>query len=196
MATPAFSSREIALQSLAVPPSAESRAGRSKDEIANELSSGKVMEGGAVIDFSAIKGESRAEAALAAAREQLILADIGGKTKTNLATTEILGINQDVIAEVGHDLGQFADAETVQKVAAYLRSNAPAGFFRDRQGYGSPHDQQIGIFSIAKYRQEGLRRVWGSDKRLRQDILHGNSADARESTRSDLGYLCLVSTYR
>lgn len=148
MATPAFSSREIALQSLAVPPSAESRAGRSKDEIANELSSGKVMEGGAVIDFSAIKGESRAEAALAAAREQLILADIGGKTKTNLATTEILGINQDVIAEVGHDLGQFADAETVQKVAAYLRSNAPAGFFEIDKDMEAPTISKSEYFQL------------------------------------------------
>ena len=86
------------------------------------------MEGGAVIDFSAVNGESRAEAALAAAREQLVLADISGKRITH-ATTEILGINQDVIVEVGHDLGQFADAQMVQNVASYMRSKAPAGFF-------------------------------------------------------------------
>jgi 15-cis-phytoene synthase len=124
----AFTQRQTSLRSLAEPPAAESRAGRSKDEIANELSSGRIMEGGAVIDFSAVKGESRAEAALSAAREQLILADIGGKSIMH-ASTEILGINQEVIAEVGHDLGQFADAETVQKVAAYMRSKAPSGFF-------------------------------------------------------------------
>ena len=117
-----FVHRLSALQSLAQPP------GRSRDEIAHELSSGRIMEGGAVIDFSAVKGESRAEAALAAAREQLVLAYIGGKPLTH-ANTAILGINQEVIAEVGHDLGQFADTQMVQNVAAYMRSKAPAGFF-------------------------------------------------------------------
>lgn len=89
------------------------------------------MEGGQVIDFSSVKGESRAESALAKAREAVIAARSGavnGQTHT-AQNTEILGINDDVIAEVGHDLGMFADADTVQGCASYLRSMATSGFF-------------------------------------------------------------------
>jgi phytoene synthase len=124
------------LASLAEPSAAEQNRGRSKDEIALELASGKLMEGGQVIDFSSVKGESRAEAALAKARDAVMAArkvngSSAGETHTS---TEILGINSDVISEVGHDLGTFADSKTVQGVASYLRSMAPSGFFETPEG--------------------------------------------------------------
>lgn len=119
------------LSSLAEPSAAEHRGmGRSKDEIALELASGKLLEGGQVIDFSSVKGESRAEAALAAARKAVIAArSSNASAKSQLQTETILGINNEVISEVGHDLGTFADEETVQKCASFLRSMAPPGFF-------------------------------------------------------------------
>jgi 15-cis-phytoene synthase len=105
--------------------------GRSKDEIASELEGGKVLEGGQVIDFSAVKGPSHAEQALLRARESFI-----GSLKHHHVTfpTAILGINDEVIQEVGHDLGTFADPETVQQCASYLRSMAPAGLFEKKEG--------------------------------------------------------------
>jgi phytoene synthase len=115
--------------------------GRSKDEIASELESGKVLEGGQVIDFSAVKGTSRAEQALLHARESQSLNGHGHNsehTSTLLVPTPILGINDDVIQEVGHDLGTFADPQTVQQCAAYLRSMAPPGLFQQKEGAQDP----------------------------------------------------------
>mmetsp|Transcript_13570 Transcript_13570/g.20030 ORF Transcript_13570/g.20030 Transcript_13570/m.20030 type:complete len:504 (+) Transcript_13570:255-1766(+) len=124
--------RVTSLASLVEP--SRSSSGRTKDEIAIELASGKLMEGGQVIDFSSVKGESRAERALAEARKAIMKSrtshDVAQQHSSIISGDErILGINDDVIKEVGHDLGTFADSETVQKCAAYLRSNAPAGFF-------------------------------------------------------------------
>lgn len=103
-----------------------SASGRSKDEIASELNSGKVLEGGQVIDFEAVKGPSRAEQALLQARH--LLQNQHAVHHTTVPTA-ILGINDEVIQEVGHDLGTFADAETVQQCASYLRSMATPGLF-------------------------------------------------------------------
>jgi Squalene/phytoene synthase len=129
---------------------------------------GRVLEGGKVIDFGAVKGTEKAETALQRAKSQYLaglnsnrngggqqhhqqqnLHDPHAATKNGLiehtaagetsssfaaATTTnrpmILGINDDVIAEVGHELGTFADPEAVQACAAYLRSQAPAGMFQ------------------------------------------------------------------
>lgn len=132
---PSRTSRQIIGTSLSsvVEPSAteQNRTGRSKDEINLELSSGKLLGGGEVIDFSSVKGESRAEAALAKARESVHVAREGAANGAPQITesTQILGINDEVIDEVGHDLGLFADGETVQECASYLRSMAPNGFF-------------------------------------------------------------------
>jgi 15-cis-phytoene synthase len=124
------------LYSLAEPSLPEQRSiRRSKDEIAVELSRGKVLEGGQVIDFSSVKGESRAEAALAAAREAHSLSSMSERNSNSLldqytSGTSLLGINEEVIAEVGHPLGTFADSETIQRCASYLRSQAPKGYFQ------------------------------------------------------------------
>jgi len=101
-------------------------SGRNKDEIAQELASGKMLEGGQVIDFAAVKGESKAEAALSSARRAVL------QGTAHAIENELLGINQEVVDEVGHELGTFADAATVQEVGAYLRSKAPPGYFSEQ----------------------------------------------------------------
>ncbi len=104
-----------------------SLATRSEDE---EKVSGKVMEGGQVIDFEATRGPSRAENALKLAKEEVA----NGTLKRAHLSDKILGINDDVIAEVGHDLGIFATPDEIQNCAAYLRSQAADGFFEKRVG--------------------------------------------------------------
>lgn len=118
-----------ALDSLAPPaPSGRSKGGRSDDEIHSELSSGKILEGGKVIDFEAIKGPSKAEKTLLDAKNEILKSGVTYVPAGN----SILGINSDVIAEVGHDLGMFATPEEIQRCAAHLRSLAPEGFFKSR----------------------------------------------------------------
>lgn len=141
--------RNTFLPSVAEPSAAEqNRSGRNKDEIALELASGKLLEGGQVIDFSSVKGESGAETALAAAREVVIERTNKGQAHTD--TAQILGINDDVIAEVGHDLGTFADAETAQKCAAYLRSMAPSGFFEASDNANTMEETSFAVEETAE----------------------------------------------
>lgn len=82
---------------------------------------GRILEGGKIVDFSSVKASSKAESALAEARKSVTS---GAFCSTGDA---ILGINQDVVKEVGHELGTFCDAVDIQACAAYLRSKAPAG---------------------------------------------------------------------
>lgn len=117
------------LKSLAAPPNQGKGAGRSEAEIQAELSSGKVLEGGKVIDFEAIQGPSRAEEALLESKNGILQSG----QKYIPAGNSILGINDDVIAEVGHELGQFATNEEIQNCALYLRSQAPVGLFEPRE---------------------------------------------------------------
>lgn len=118
------------LQSLATPRTPEKSAGgRSEDEISHELSSGKILEGGKVIDFESVKGPSRAEQALVVAKEEILKMS---KQYVPDTSSGILGINDDVVSLVGHELGNFATPEEVQGVAAYLRSKAPAGLMQAR----------------------------------------------------------------
>jgi 15-cis-phytoene synthase len=99
---------------------------------------GRLLEGGQVIDFSSVKASSKAEAALAEAR-QSILAEPALLTPS--LSDAILGINADVRREVGHDLGTFCTAEEVQACAAYLRSQAPVGLLEDSITTFSPPDR-------------------------------------------------------
>jgi 15-cis-phytoene synthase len=123
------SPRAAPLFSLAPPvPSEQNKGGRAETEIKYELISGKVLEGGKVIDFEAIKGPSKAEHALLEAKNEIL--SCGEKYVP--ADKGILGINADVIAEVGHDLGVFASDASIQKCASYLRSKASEGFFKTR----------------------------------------------------------------
>lgn len=116
------------LSSLAAPTSRNE--GRSDDEIQAELSSGKVLEGGKVIDFEAIKGPSRAEQELEKAKQEII----NSREKYVSPGSGILGINDDVVSEVGHELGKFASQEDIQLCASYLRSKAPGHLFETKDG--------------------------------------------------------------
>lgn len=138
------SRQNLSLHSLAPPaPSERSAGGRSDDEIRSELSSGRVLEGGKVIDFEAIKGPSRAEKALLEAKTAILQ---NGENSLHTASSGILGINADVIAEVGHELGAFASPADIQRCAGYLRSLAPPGLFESRPGSDS---HQVNGFTTA-----------------------------------------------
>lgn len=104
------------------------KSGRTSKEIETELANGKILEGGKVIDFEAVKGPSKAEQALLEARQQVL-----ARGPVAATSGEILGINEDVIKEVGHPLGAFATPQEVQKCASYLRSNAAPGILKDAQ---------------------------------------------------------------
>eukprot|EP00339_Tiarina_fusa_P015733 CAMPEP_0117046528 /NCGR_PEP_ID=MMETSP0472-20121206/32169_1 /TAXON_ID=693140 ORGANISM="Tiarina fusus, Strain LIS" /NCGR_SAMPLE_ID=MMETSP0472 /ASSEMBLY_ACC=CAM_ASM_000603 /LENGTH=211 /DNA_ID=CAMNT_0004758909 /DNA_START=234 /DNA_END=866 /DNA_ORIENTATION=+ len=107
-----------ALSSLAPPPQP---GNTSEDEVSN----GKVLEGGKVIDFESMRGPSSAEQALYSAKIEIL-----NSHEPYVSTdSAILGINDDVIAEVGHDLATFATPEEVQKCAAYLRSQSVESLF-------------------------------------------------------------------
>lgn len=130
-----------------------SLATRSEDE---EKVSGKVLEGGKVIDFESTRGPSRAEEALRLAKEEIA----NGTVKHAQLSDKILGINADVIAEVGHELGLFATNDEIQKCAAYLRSQSAAGFFEKRPGsVADTYDEIFSSPSIAGGQKEGLRRI-------------------------------------
>jgi len=138
------------LKSLTLIPSR--KEGRSNEEIQAELSSGKVMEGGKVIDFEAIKGPSKAEQALQIAKDDIF----GSGTKYVPPGNGILGINDDVISEVGHELGQFATSDETQLCASYLRSKAPQSLFEEsdksikREGSSFSEAEKSSIDSILR----------------------------------------------
>jgi 15-cis-phytoene synthase len=134
---------------------------------------GRILEGGKVIDFSSLKASSKAESALAEARKTLInksaashhgAAEATTYSNGALSTNGILGINDDVVSEVGHDLGVFCSAEDVQACAAYLRSKVP---------------MDAGLFEIAS--QEGVS--WSPEEKQRfEKILEQGYQEAGEVT--------------
>ena len=105
-------------------PTASVSAAASTPAAAN----GKILEGGKVIDFESLRGPSSAENALEKAKLEIS----HSARKYGDVSTGILGINEDVIAEVGHELGTSATSQEIQNVAAYLRSQAAPGFFEER----------------------------------------------------------------
>ncbi|KAG7355815.1 phytoene synthase [Nitzschia inconspicua] len=127
------------LHSLTAPIPPGGRSNRSETELDKEhediiisavpaASNGKILEGGKVIDFESLRGPSMAENALEEAK-----AIVAKSTRRHGEPhTGILGINQEVIAEVGHELGTFATSQDIQNCAAYLRSKAASGFFEQR----------------------------------------------------------------
>ena len=120
-------------------------AGRSSREISNELSLGVTLDGGPVVDFASIKDStSRAELALAAARRAYEASSSSSVDILHTGTTtgggRLMGINDEVVAEVGYEIGTFVDeyvdapsgetaSELVQKCAGYIRSRAGMGTF-------------------------------------------------------------------
>lgn len=115
---------------------------------------GRVLEGGQVIDFGAVKASSKAERALQEARETVLLKQQQIDHSSQLLADGILGINQDVIDEVGHDLAKFASDEEIQACAAYLRSKAPADMFRERvNGQAKQHStNEVNIADASKFK--------------------------------------------
>jgi phytoene synthase len=119
--------------------STSTATGRSRSEIENELASGRILEDGPVIDFGSIKDTtSRAERALAEARKEYISAiTSGGKGAVKLGfagdgAARLMGINDEVVQEVGREVGAFVNDNTkVQNCAAYLRAYAPKGLFEE-----------------------------------------------------------------
>ncbi|KAL9190346.1 hypothetical protein ACHAXT_007557 [Thalassiosira profunda] len=116
-----------------------SASGRSAEEIANELSLGVTLDGGPVIDFASVKDStSLAERALTEARKkyEFNLEDgVRVGTGHSAAGGRLMGINDEVVAEVGYEIGTFVDEYVdtasgedadalVQKCAQYLRSKA------------------------------------------------------------------------
>jgi 15-cis-phytoene synthase len=90
---------------------------------------GKILEGGHVIDFSYVKADNRAEEALLEARKRLEKQQ--RDELEHLSTqSKILGINQQVVDEVGHELGAFASETEIRDCAAYLVSKAPPGLLK------------------------------------------------------------------
>mmetsp|Transcript_33227 Transcript_33227/g.69212 ORF Transcript_33227/g.69212 Transcript_33227/m.69212 type:complete len:331 (-) Transcript_33227:153-1145(-) len=113
-------------------------------DIDDELQRGRLLEGGQVIDFSSVKASSKAEEALASARQRLLANIVAPTSDTN---GQILGINDDVVGEVGHPLGAFATPEEVQSCATWIRSKAPEGLFQAKDGVSNDasgfSDQQM-----------------------------------------------------
>jgi len=105
----------------------------SRDDISREWESGTLLEGGHVVDFGSVKASSKAEKALAEARVKMIQSMNAHTETSSVQATTMLGINDELIKEVGHEVGSFVnDAKTVQRCAAYLRSKAPAGTLETR----------------------------------------------------------------
>jgi phytoene synthase len=125
--------------------SSENMSSSSKDG----LSLGKKLEGGQVIDFSSVKASSTAEKALSEARKLFLEHGSGGANSFTTTTTVshdgtavLLGINQDVVDQVGHSLGTFATPAEIQACARYLRSRAPAHLFSSSL---SSHSSELAI---------------------------------------------------
>jgi len=130
-----------------------SLATRSEDE---EKVDGKVLEGGKVIDFESTRGPSKAENALQIAKEEIA----NGAIKQAQVSDKILGINDDVIAEVGHELGIFATSDEIQKCAAYLRSQSADGLFDKRLGsIADTYDEVNRSTPITLERKDAVKKV-------------------------------------
>lgn len=149
--------------------SSSSRGGRSREEIQNELASGRVLEDGPVIDFGSIKdASSKAERALKQARDDYLDAiQRMGKDSVKLGFASsgqgrLMGINDEVVQEVGREVGNFCTNKTkVQQCASYLRSKAPGGLFKPHAETSSDvvfREAQNNIGSYTNMEMESLLR--------------------------------------
>jgi 15-cis-phytoene synthase len=98
----------------------------------NNNPTGRVLEGGKIIDFSSVKANSGAEKALLEARQRLRHGHVSN-TLSSESKQAILGINDEVIQEVGHELGTFATKDEIQGCALYLLSKAPPGLMKVKE---------------------------------------------------------------
>jgi len=147
-----------------------------EEKIANELSLGVTLDGGPVIDFASVKDStSRAEIALAEARKKYEASPEGTmSTPTQSLDDRLMGINDEVVAEVGYEIGNFVDEYVdeeagedsdalVQKCGQYLRSKASLDTFPStiNESNSSPlfNEQEIARFDrlLARaYEESGI----------------------------------------
>ena len=142
--------------------------GRTTEEVKRELSSGRILEDGPVIDFGSVKDStSTGEKALAQARlDYLNAVEKQGKESIQLGVTNdkaqqrLMGINDDVVKEVGREVGAFVtDNEKVQKCAAYLRSKAPKVLFEESPNtvhFSDSDKKELDILLQDAYEESGL----------------------------------------
>jgi 15-cis-phytoene synthase len=164
------SSKRPQRQHAAMPLFATTASNSTSNHGSTPTNLGRVLEGGKVIDFGAVKATDKAEAALQQAKNLYVasihtahahhhaaIAEQQGHFRVmsqtaKTTTPKILGINDAVIQEVGHDLGKFADAESIQPCAAYLRSKAPAGTFQ--QPFGLQDDAIVHESSSSSFKNK------------------------------------------
>jgi 15-cis-phytoene synthase len=135
------------IAALATPPTPST--GSSNDQTTNDPS-GRVLEGGKIIDFSFVKASNIAEKALLDARQRLKRAHDSDLLHT-VSNQYILGINDEVIEEVGHELATFATKNEIQECASYILSKASPG--------------------LMKRNDDGIVRRFGSDEMKRFDAI-------------------------
>jgi len=137
---PATTTKSTALLMTVMDEAKPSNSGRSREEIEIEVSSGRALENGPTVDFESVKDTtSKAELALAQARVDYLAAiDAHRKDaasirissyKNSSKTARLMGINDEVVKEVGREIGESVDDDAVQRCAAYLRSRAPDDIF-------------------------------------------------------------------
>jgi 15-cis-phytoene synthase len=114
------------ITALATPPTPST--GNSKDQTTNNPT-GRVLEGGKIIDFSSVKANNIAEQALLDARQR-VKCTHSSDHLSNASNHCILGINDEVIKEVGHELATFATTNEIQECASYILSKAPPGLMK------------------------------------------------------------------
>jgi len=125
-------------------------SGRSREDIEVELSHGRVLENGPVLDFGSVKdATSKAELALAQARVDYLAAmNARGKDAVieftplegiDVKRPRLMGINDEVVATVGREVGISVADDVVQRCAVYLRSIAPDGMFEPNPAEDTLH---------------------------------------------------------
>eukprot|EP00594_Rhizosolenia_setigera_P006451 CAMPEP_0178949834 /NCGR_PEP_ID=MMETSP0789-20121207/6293_1 /TAXON_ID=3005 /ORGANISM="Rhizosolenia setigera, Strain CCMP 1694" /LENGTH=540 /DNA_ID=CAMNT_0020630445 /DNA_START=107 /DNA_END=1729 /DNA_ORIENTATION=+ len=130
--------------------------------ISNEVLSGKRFSSSSigieVVDYASVSDQnSNMEKALTEAREKFLLTGILPESK------HLMGINDEVVQEVGREIGQFeelvSDASLLQSTASYIRSKAKPGFFETRTTTSSEDTStstSTPFFSSDKQKYEAL----------------------------------------
>jgi len=130
--------------------SSSTNTGRTRAEIEAEVSSGRVLDDGPVVDFSSVKDESsNAERALLRAREEYVNGSntVSASHGLNGKGQRLVGINNEVVKEVGREVGAFINPNDalIQECATYLRSKAPVGLFQ------APPDNHIATHALSSF---------------------------------------------
>jgi len=110
----------------------------SSSDISSELSSGveyQAQDGIRVVDYGSVQDQNNLmERALRDARE-IHLSRSTDLMNTSEVENRLMGINDEVVKEVGHEVGNFSELSTdkdlLQKTAALLRAKATPGLFDD-----------------------------------------------------------------